>query len=826
MPLAPPRENPNLESSHEGAQIMTVVTADGAPTIRIGSNEPIVQAAEGLAILFAEVVGSGAMGDAAVVANGENVARGTTAQRLESIAEAVRNHQGQIVRTIGASMMAEFTDLSAAVHAAVTMQRMLMESNQTPSQSSSKENPPALRIGIDGLPSCGRNMEAFGHAAHAASSIAKHAAPGQILTSQRVCDALEGESGLHLQWFRNINASQAESEDVFEVHWAAPVANIPSRYEAMYQVGAGGMGIVYKARDRETGDIVALKVLRSEIASDPAMQENLKREVLLARKVTQKNVCRIHEFNRSNGMACISMEFVEGASLQSTLQRSGPLPWNQALPIALQICAGLGEAHAQGIVHRDLKPANIMVDRSGVAKIMDFGIARPFQGAAQLTGTLVGTPAYMAPEQVEMKGVDARTDVYALGLLLYEIVTGSQAFEGDTAIAVAVKQLREFPKRPREIVPTLPAHAEAVILTCLEKDPAHRYQTMDAVAAALKRNSPLKPAVAWHQVFTNNMRLYAHDLNSKMQPRVRQLAAFARQDNSRLFSNKRTQQALAWGVAAACLLALLVVFTAKGARKNYAVGSSSIGEDSKAMAAASNAAVAQPALGTSTKMTATGDVAGSVEGGDQSSTVPTSLADSSSSTWSHAVDLGAGSAERSEQATPHAATTRIIENKKTRPMIKSAAASVATAKATTSQSAAQMRPSQQPAATSPEPAANDQVSNGQNTESADSDLVASNLPATTAPAASALVPAAEKAGDASAVQAVHYFEVGSFKESAWADRAVEKLTQLGFHATSIRKNLLWVQSYQVRVGPYTDAKELEAARQNLMSQGFKPHAVK
>ncbi len=284
-----------------------------------------------------------------------------------------------------------------------------------------------------------------------AARIAKHAAPGQILTSQQACDALGKESELHLQWSQKI-----EDEDIFEVRWTTPVSGIPSRCEALFQVGAGGMGIVYKARDRETGDVVALKVLRSEIAADPAMQENLRREVRLARKVvTTKNVCRIHEFNRADGTACISMEFVEGSSLQSRLQlRRERFLGNEAQKIALQICSGLGEAHAQGVVHRDLKPANIMIGRDGVLKIMDFGIARAVNGAAQLTGTsngtqsgtmigtLIGTPAYMAPEQVEAKAVDSRTDVYALGLLLYEIVTASQAFAGDTPIAIAVKQLQ------------------------------------------------------------------------------------------------------------------------------------------------------------------------------------------------------------------------------------------------------------------------------------------------------------------------------------------------------------------------------------------------
>src|ERR1700681_2363907 len=176
------------------------------------------------------------------------------------------------------------------------------------------------------------------------------------------------------------------------------IVEVPARYELLSQVGTGGMGIVYKVRDRETGEIVALKMLKPGIAFDQSMQENLRREVCLARKVTHKNICRIHEFNRSNGAAFISMEFVTGESLHATLRRTGPLSWNEAVHSALQICAGLREAHIQGIVHRDLKPANIMVDLAGSVKVMDFGIARLFQGTGQMTGTMFGTPAYMAPE--------------------------------------------------------------------------------------------------------------------------------------------------------------------------------------------------------------------------------------------------------------------------------------------------------------------------------------------------------------------------------------------------------------------------------------------
>jgi hypothetical protein len=254
------------------------------------------------------------------------------------------------------------------------------------------------------------------------------------------------------------------------------------------------MGIVYRARDRETGELVALKVLKPEIAADAGIVERFKNELRLARKITHKNVCRIHEFNRApDGTAYISMEFVEGESLRRVLSRFGNLGVCGGTRIAQQICAGLREAHAQNVVHRDLKPENVMVDREGTVKVMDFGIARSLEAGTTGTTGIMGTPAYMAPEQAEGKAVDPRADIYALGLILYELFTGSTAFKGDTPMAVALKQIHETPPAPREVEPALPAHVEKAILKCLEKNPAKRFQSVDELEAALTREPEAKP---------------------------------------------------------------------------------------------------------------------------------------------------------------------------------------------------------------------------------------------------------------------------------------------------------------------------------------------
>jgi serine/threonine protein kinase len=275
------------------------------------------------------------------------------------------------------------------------------------------------------------------------------------------------------------------------------LAALGQRYDILGEAGHGSMGNVYKARDRETGETVALKLLKPEIASDQAMMERFKNELLFARKITHKNVCRVHEFNRIGGIAYTSMEFVEGESLRSVLNRFGGLPPRKAIDVALQICSGLKEAHAQGIVHRDLKPENVMIDAQGNVKIMDFGIARSMEALTRLTGSMVGTPAYMAPEQVAGKPVDYRSDIYSLGLMLYEMFTGTPAFQADTAVALALKQMRESPPPPHEVEPSIPVPIERAILKCLEKEPAKRFQSVAELETVLRPTGTQKvPAAA------------------------------------------------------------------------------------------------------------------------------------------------------------------------------------------------------------------------------------------------------------------------------------------------------------------------------------------
>ena len=273
----------------------------------------------------------------------------------------------------------------------------------------------------------------------------------------------------------------------------APLRTLGNRFDLLAEIGRGGMGIVYRARDRETGEVVALKILRPEIAGDAAALERFRNELRLARQITHRSVCRTYELHRLDETAAIAMEYVEGESLRHVLRRYGAVSISTGLEWTRQICAALGEAHAREIAHRDLKPENILIARDGTVKVTDFGIARSVGTDATETSTITGTPGYMSPEQAQGRAVDARSDIYSLGLVLYEMFTGHRAFQADTPLALAMKHIGEAPPPPRLLEPDLPERIDRAILRCLEKSPSKRFQSVEDLESALSKQPRAEP---------------------------------------------------------------------------------------------------------------------------------------------------------------------------------------------------------------------------------------------------------------------------------------------------------------------------------------------
>jgi tetratricopeptide (TPR) repeat protein len=261
---------------------------------------------------------------------------------------------------------------------------------------------------------------------------------------------------------------------------------IGHRYRVAKLLGRGGMGAVYRVHDLELDRDVALKLIRPEIAEDPATLERFRREIQLSSRITHRNVLRVYDLGEVEGIRFLTMQLVDGDDLASLIRREGRLPVPRVLAIFGEICKGLSAAHEQGVVHRDLKPQNIMLDAAGTAYVTDFGLAKSLAGTGMTEmGAILGTPFYMSPEQVKGEPAGPRSDIYSLGVILYEMATGVVPFTGDSAYEVMMRRLSQKPKPAAELNTEIPAFLQKIMERCMATDPAARYQSVDAVLADL-----------------------------------------------------------------------------------------------------------------------------------------------------------------------------------------------------------------------------------------------------------------------------------------------------------------------------------------------------
>src|SRR5450755_1607389 len=293
--------------------------------------------------------------------------------------------------------------------------------------------------------------------------------------------------------------SPVPAENLSSTTFFAPGTLLSARYQVLRILGQGGMGAVYQARDQELDRIIALKVIRPELASNPSILARFKQELILSRNVTHKNVVRIFDLGEAEGTKFITMEYVEGEDLRAILRRKGKFHSKEAVAVIQQICRALEAAHSEGVIHRDLKPQNVMLDPQGRVVVMDFGLARSLEAPGMTqTGALVGTLEYMSPEQAMGAELDQRSDLFAVGLIFYELLTGKTPYKADTAIASLMRRTQERALPASDIDASLPKSLSVVVARCLERDPKLRYRNAQELLQQLDawKGNPSISAVA------------------------------------------------------------------------------------------------------------------------------------------------------------------------------------------------------------------------------------------------------------------------------------------------------------------------------------------
>jgi len=431
---------------------------------------------------------------------------------LERVTSAVARRRGQVEAVSGHRVVARFEGEGRGYRALAVAAEVL----ETPAEAAGADGDAdapvvALSAGraVTGAVAWGERAERalVGLPVQVLESLLREATPGEVLMSREVHEEVReaferagfqlaprrgvispqplfvvtGKMISRVTLERAIGAETLTTPVQMTLSGISPGALLGQRFEILSVLGSGGMGIVYKARDRDLDDLVALKMLRRELWGDRNQLDRLKSEIKLARKITHPNVLRTHDFGEIDGVPYISMEYVRGVTLRYMLDQTNRLPYSAGLRLAKQLCTGLGAAHAVGVLHRDIKPENLILEPTGNAKLMDFGIARRIDRLAPAqtqAGFIVGTPQYLAPEVLQGSEADARSDLYSCGIVLYEIFTGVLPFDGHTAMEVVVQHLRQEPAAPSSRWPEIPPALEGAILKCLKKDPEQRYRSV------------------------------------------------------------------------------------------------------------------------------------------------------------------------------------------------------------------------------------------------------------------------------------------------------------------------------------------------------------
>jgi HAMP domain-containing protein len=432
---------------------------------------------------------------------------------LERVTSAIARRRGQVESVSGHRVMARFEGDGRGYRALAVAAELLEVPAGEDGDGAGETAAPAVALSagraVSGPVTWGERAERalVGLPVQQLESLLREATPGEVLLSREVHEEVREafeQAGFRLAPRRGVISPQplyvvsgrmlsrltlerAPGAETLAgparatLSGIEPGALLGQRFEILSVLGTGGMGIVYKARDRDLDDLVALKMLRRDLWGNASQLDRLKSEIKLARKITHPNVLRTHDFGEIDGVPYISMEYVRGVTLRYMLDQTSRLPYSAGLRLAKQLCAGLGAAHAVGVLHRDIKPENLILEPTGNAKLMDFGIARPIDRLAPAqtqAGFIVGTPQYLAPEVLQGAEADARSDLYSTGIVLYEIFTGVLPFDGPTAMEVMVQHLREEPAAPSSRWPDIPPALEAAILKCLKKNPEQRYRSV------------------------------------------------------------------------------------------------------------------------------------------------------------------------------------------------------------------------------------------------------------------------------------------------------------------------------------------------------------